>query len=81
MRHSLKRHALFAATLTFMCAAPVSPQWSPESGPTLSTDSALAVIGRPGTPASVAGVARRQTRRAVRHCAAGLRLVNGVCIR
>lgn len=33
---------------------------------------AQARVGRPGTPASVAGVARRTTRRAVRHCAYGV---------
>jgi hypothetical protein len=33
---------------------------------------AQAVVGRPGTPASVAGVARRSTRRTVRRCAYGV---------
>ncbi|WP_108660962.1 hypothetical protein [Acuticoccus kandeliae] len=33
---------------------------------------AHAVIGRPLTPVSVAGVARRTTRRTVRRCAAGV---------
>lgn len=33
---------------------------------------AEAVIGRPGTPASVAGAARRAERRTVRRCAAGV---------
>jgi hypothetical protein len=31
-----------------------------------------AEVGRPGTPGSVAGVARRTERRAVRRCAAGV---------
>jgi hypothetical protein len=46
----------------------LSLDWSQERGVTvsLSTDSAQAVVGRPGTPRSVAGVARRTTRRAVR---------------
>jgi len=50
-----------------------------EAGETLSTPGlygvvspAYAVVGRPGTPASVAGVARRTTRRAVRRCAYGV---------
>jgi len=80
MQLSLTRHAAFVATLAVLCAAPVSPTWSPQRGPALSIDSARAVVGRPATPGSVAGVARRQTRRAVRHCAAGMRLVNGICI-
>ncbi len=33
---------------------------------------ALAIIGRPLTPISVAGVARRTARRTVRRCAAGV---------
>jgi hypothetical protein len=33
---------------------------------------AEAVVGRPGTPVSVAGAARRTTRRAVRRCAYGV---------
>ena len=44
---------------------PVSPGWSPSGGPSLSVDSAQARVGRPLTPVSVAGVARRSTRRAV----------------
>jgi hypothetical protein len=54
---------LGAATLS---ATPVSLNWSPNQGVSVSQDKAYAVIGRPATPGSVAGVARRQTRRAVR---------------
>ena len=42
-----------------------SPGWLPGEGPSLSVESAQARVGRPGTPMSVAGVARRTTRRAV----------------
>jgi hypothetical protein len=40
---------------------------SPEGNVVLSVDSASAVIGRPLTPGSVAGVNRRVHRRAYRH--------------
>jgi hypothetical protein len=80
MSRSIVRPAMFAATLALACAAPVSIGWAPQRGPSITVDRAEAVVGRPATPGSVAGVARRQTRRAVRHCAAGLRLVNGVCV-
>src|SRR3954451_3771603 len=39
--------------------------WSENDGLSLSVDSAQARVGRPLTPVSVAGVARRTTRRAV----------------
>src|SRR5262249_28913641 len=48
--------ALFACIL---CATPISLRFSPEGNVTLSVDSASAVIGRPLTPMSVAGVNRR----------------------
>ena len=54
---------LGAATLS---VSPISLNWSPTQGVSVSQDKAYAVIGRLGTPESVAGVARRQTRRAVR---------------
>jgi|GEM_PF-2310531 len=54
-----------AAMLT---AAPVSLQWSQE-GVSLSQDHAQARIGRPATPLSAAGVARRVDRRAYRRAA------------
>jgi hypothetical protein len=38
----------------------------------VSQDKAYAVVGRPATPGSVAGVHRRVERRAVRRCAAGV---------
>lgn len=55
--------ALFACVL---CATPLSLRLSPEGNVTLSVDRAEAVIGRPLTPFSVAGVHRRAERRAYR---------------
>lgn len=55
---------LFACIL---CAAPLSPRLSPNGNVSLSLDTASAVIGRPLTPMSVAGVNRRAHRRAYRH--------------
>ena len=52
------------ATLTFACAALLSFSWSEQRGVSLSLDSAQARVGCPLTPVSVAGVARRQNRRA-----------------
>ena len=46
-----------------LCAAPISPHLSRDKGLTLSVDKARAVIGRPLTPGSVAGVHRRHHRR------------------
>jgi len=47
-----------------LCAAPFSLHWSHEKSLSLSLDSANAVVGRPLTPLSVAGVHRRAHRRA-----------------
>lgn len=55
--------ALFACVL---CATPYSLRFSPEGNVSLSMDTASAVIGRPLTPMSVAGVHRRAERRAYR---------------
>ena len=55
--------AVFACIL---CAAPLSLRFSPEGNVSLTQDSASAVIGRPLTPMSVAGVNRRAHRRAYR---------------
>ena len=43
----------------------LSFSWTDHNGVSLSIESAQARVGRPLTPVSVAGVARRQTRRAV----------------
>jgi hypothetical protein len=59
----LRTLGIIAATALF-CAAPLSLHWSPTKTPSLSVDTANAVIGRPLTPGSVAGVNRRVHRRA-----------------
>jgi hypothetical protein len=62
MRHGTK---LWLVGPVIACAAMGSVRWSEEAGLSLSIQSAEARVGRPATPASVAGVARRTTRRAV----------------
>ncbi len=57
------RGVVVAATL--FSAVPFSPQWSPEEGLSVSLDRAYAIVGRPATPRSVPGIARRTTRRLV----------------
>lgn len=61
----MKRLALITSTVVFI-AAPFSVHWTPEKSVSLALDSAQAVIGRPLTPGSVAGVHRRVHRRAAR---------------
>lgn len=51
------------ATSAAVCATLFSLNWSEQGAPSLSVESAQARIGRPLTPFSVAGVARRQYRR------------------
>jgi len=58
------------AVSTFACAALFSFTWTEEHGVSMSVDSAQARVGRLLTLVSVAGVARRQTRRAVYGAAA-----------
>jgi hypothetical protein len=58
------RKSVLAASV-FACTALLSFGWSEQDGIALSVESAQARVGRPLTPVSVAGVARRQTRRAV----------------
>jgi hypothetical protein len=53
------------AASTFAGAALLSFGWSEQRGLSLSVEKAEARVGRPLTPVSVAGVARRQHRRAV----------------
>ena len=81
----LKRALLAAAVIVGGVLGSV--ECSPESiGISLSGDSAQARVGRPLTPVSVAGVARRTTRRAVvggaavGAAAAGCVLVNGTYV-
>jgi hypothetical protein len=59
---SLRTFAI--ATSAFACATLLSFSWSEQRGVSLSVESAQARVGRPLTPVSVAGVARRQNRRA-----------------
>ena len=71
--------------MLFVAAALVcgfgSFEWS-RDGFALSIQSAEARVGRPATPASVAGVARRQTRRAVVGGAAvGAAAAGTACVR
>ena len=57
-------------------------EWSQDRGLALSVQSAEARVGRPATPASVAGVARRTTRRAVVGGAAvGAAAAGTACVR
>jgi len=56
------RNSVLAAS-AFTCATLLSFGWSSQGGVSLSVESAQARVGRPGTPVSVAGVARRQARR------------------
>ena len=51
------------AATTIACATLFSFGWSEQRGVSLSIESAQARVGRPLTPVSVAGVARRQYRR------------------
>jgi hypothetical protein len=76
MRNLPLKLAVIGGVAAFLVALPVSIDVSRSSatasGPAtvirvgLQCDTAQAVVGRPGTPGSVAGVARRSSRRAVR---------------
>ena len=52
------------AVSVFACATMLTFDWTEQKGLSLSVESAQARVGRPLTPVSVAGVARRQGRRA-----------------
>jgi hypothetical protein len=77
-----KKIALVCVTVTMLSAMPFSIEVSNTHGVTIAADQAQARVGRPLTPGSVAGVARRTTRRTIarhsyyghHHCA----WVNGV---
>ena len=69
-RMSLGKIAI--ATTTFACATLLSFGWSQQRGVSLSIESAQARVGRPLTPVSVAGVARRQYRRGAYGYGAGV---------
>jgi hypothetical protein len=77
---SIKR--AFLAAAVFALGTLGSVVWSPGSGLSLSIESAEARVGRPLTPVSVAGVARRTTRRAVVGGAAvGAAAAGTACVR
>jgi len=59
----VKRWLLTAAVV--LCGVSSSVDWKQADGFSLSMEGAQARVGRPLTPVSVAGVARRNTRRAV----------------
>ena len=69
MNKSFGKIAVATATLT--CATLFSFGWSEQRGASLSIESAQARVGRPLTPVSVAGVARRNYRRAAYGYGAG----------
>ena len=72
--------ALFAAVLA--CGTFGSVDLSRNDGVSLSIESAQARVGRPATPMSVAGVARRTTRRTVvRGAAVGAAAAGTACVR
>jgi hypothetical protein len=56
-----------AIAAAIFSATPISVNWSAEKNLSVSQDKAFAVVGRPATPGSVAGVARRSARRHYRH--------------
>ena len=62
MKQNVKKLTLAGSAL--VTAALFSFGWSAQNGPSLSIEKAEARVGRPLTPVSVAGVARRQYRRA-----------------
>ena len=67
----MKKLAIVGMTLiggTMFCAVPLSVHFSKETVVSVALDKADARVGRPATPGSVAGVARRSARR----CAAGV---------
>jgi hypothetical protein len=58
-----KKITLVCAMAMILSAMPYSIEASKTTGLTIAADQAHAVIGRPLTPGSVAGVARRTARR------------------
>ena len=65
----MNKISVIGATLVaaaVLCAAPLSLHLSQDKGLSLSVDKARAVLGRPLTPGSIAGVHRRHERRAYR---------------
>jgi hypothetical protein len=75
---SLSKVAIAASTFTF--ATLLSFGWCEQRGVSLSVESAQARVGRPLTPVSVAGVARRQGRRAAYGYGAGVGLAGAAAV-
>jgi hypothetical protein len=63
MQKMMSKIAIICAAATVLSVIPYSMRVSKQTGITISGDQAQAVIGRPLTPGSVAGVARRTARR------------------
>jgi hypothetical protein len=61
----MSKFASFCAIAALLCAMPYSLEVSKTNGISVTADEALARVGRPLTPGSVAGVARRTTRRTI----------------
>ena len=81
MRKISKKRVLLA-TVVVACGVLGTAQWSPGHRLSISIERAQARVGRPLTPVSVAGVARRTTRRAVVGGAAvGAAAVGTACVR
>jgi hypothetical protein len=77
---SMKRVLLVTAVAA--CGVLGTAEWSPSNGLLISIENAQARVGRPLTPVSVAGVARRTTRRAVVGGAAvGAAAAGTACVR
>ena len=68
------------AVSTFTCAALLSFGWSETGGVSLSIDNAQARVGRPLTPVSAAGVARRHYRRSAYGVGVGAGIVGAAAI-
>ena len=72
----MRKSVIVAATVigaVVLSASPMSVKMTEnKEALSLSQDKAFAVVGRPATPGSVAGVHRRVERRGVRRCAAGV---------
>jgi hypothetical protein len=80
MKQISAKQVLFVAALA--CGTFGSADWSRSDGVLLSIESAQARVGRPATPMSAAGVARRTTRRAVVGGAAvGAAAAGTACVR
>ena len=76
MRQVIIKRALLAGAVV-ACGTFGSVAWLPSGGLRVSIESAQARVGRPLTPVSVAGVARRTTRRA----AVGAAAAGTACVR